>query len=262
MLPTLDVLLPQGLAPIGPADVDRLDALHAEPRLPWLRANMIASLDGAATGADGRSGSINGPADHRVFEVLRARADVVLIGAETVRTEGYRAARTPDPLLPGRRARGQADHPPLAVVTASGSLPDEMLTDEPAPFVVTTDACPELARLRRLLPADRLLVHDAAVDLPRAVAQLTAAAGGRLLTEGGPHLLRELVGARLVDELCLTWSPVLVGGPAPRALAGGAWLTPALAAAPAHLLHAGGMLIGRWLLTRGGAATAADTLSV
>lgn len=244
----LEVLLPAGAAPLPAGDDERLSVLYAEPRLPWLRANMVATLDGAATGPDGRSGSINAPPDHRVFAVLRARADVVLVGAGTVRVEGYRAPRTPGALVAGRRARGQEDHPPLAVVTATGDLPEAMLVDEPRPFVVTTDRAPGLARLRRLLPADRLLVHDGAVDLRAAVAAVARAGYPRVLTEGGPHLLRELVGAGLVDELCLTWSPLLVGGPAPRALAAGGWFSPPRRAHLAHLLHADGVLLGRWLL--------------
>src|SRR5665648_1069207 len=119
--PTLEVLLPAGLPAIRPDDAEMaLAALFAEPRTPWLRANMIATLDGAATGADHRSGSINDPADLRVFRALRALADVVLVGAGTVRAEGYRAPRPPGvgpapagPARPprARRAHGQRRHP-------------------------------------------------------------------------------------------------------------------------------------------------------
>jgi len=247
--PTLQVLLPADVEPVTPDDAEaRLTALHAEPRLPWLRANMVATLDGAATGADGRSGSINGPADARVFHLLRALADVVVVGAGTVRAEGYRAPRTPDRFRAGRRARGQADHPALAIVSARGDVPVAVLTDDPPPWVFTAADAPHLDRLRAHLPADRLVVHDGAVDLPGAMATLADAGLARLLTEGGPTLLGDLLEADAVDELCLTWSPLLVGGPARRVVARAPWLTPPRDAHLAHLLHCDGVLLGRWLL--------------
>ncbi len=250
MQPTLEVLLPAGAPPLPPDPAETELARHyAEPRLPWLRANMIATLDGAATGADARSGSINGPADGRVFAVLRAWADVVLVGAGTVRAEGYRAPRTPEPLLAARRDRGQPPHPALVLVSARGDVPDAALAGDPAPWVVTTTLAPDLDRLRARVAPDRLLVHDHAVRLPDVVAHLVAQGLGRILTEGGPHLLGDLLTARLVDELCLTWSPRLVGGPAPRVV-GAPWLAPPTGAHLAQLLHADGWLLGRWLLDR------------
>lgn len=246
--PTLQVLLPTGLAPIAPDDDARLEAHYAEPRLPWLRANMIATLDGAATGPDGRSGSINGAADHRVFDALRAWADVILVGAGTVRAEHYRAPRTPAPLVEVRRRRGQADHPALAIVTGGGELPDAVLADDPAPWVVTTAGAPGLGGLRRRLPRGRVLAHDEAVDLPATVKALVGAGMARILTEGGPTLLGALVAADLVDELCLTWSPAIVAGPAPRPVVSPAWLTPAVTGHLGGLLHCEGVLLGRWLL--------------
>jgi riboflavin biosynthesis pyrimidine reductase len=247
--PALDVLLPVGLPPLPPDAAEAgLSALFAQPRPPWLRANMISALDGAATGADHRSGSINDPADLRVFQVLRGLADVVLVGAGTVRAEGYRAPRTSEPLLPGRRERGQPDHPTLAVVTANGDLPVAMLADEPSPWVFARSDAAHLDRLRLYLPTNRLHVSDGAVDLADVVATLAGAGLGQILTEGGPHLLADLIAADLVDELCLTWSPQLVGGSAMRVLAGIDWLTPARPARLAHLLHADSVLLGRWLL--------------
>lgn len=260
-VPELAVLLPPGLPPVRPDDDDRLSELYAEPRLPWLRATMIATLDGSATGPDARSGSVNGPADHRVFDVLRARADVVLVGAGTARAERYGAVRTPEALAAGRRRRGQAPHPPIAVVTRSGEVPEPLLADEPAPFVVTGRDAPGLARLRRRVPGERLLVHDGAVDLGATLTALAEAGLPRVLAEGGPGLLRDLLGAGLVDELCLTWSPVLVGGPGPRVLADGGWLTPPRTARLGHLLHDDGVLLGRWFLHGASDAAPADTLS-
>ena len=103
--PVLDVLHPRDFTgPLLPDDAEAaLTHLYRYPGRPWLRANMISSLDGAATGPDGLTGSINGPADLRVFTTLRALADVVVVGAGTVRAEGYGQPRVPSALRPARQ---------------------------------------------------------------------------------------------------------------------------------------------------------------
>ncbi len=224
--------------------------MYASPPVRWVRANMVATLDGGATGADGRSGSINGAADHRVFDVLRSLADVILVGAGTARAERYRGPRTPEALLPARRASGLADHPPLAVVTRRGDLPGALLDDEPRPWVFTVPDAPFLGHLRAHLPKDHLHLHPGGVD-PRRVLDTLADAGlVHVLCEGGPRLLADLVAADALDELCLTQTPAVVGGDATRVVHGGPWTDPVRTARPAHLLHADGVLIGRWVLRR------------
>lgn len=255
--PALDVLLPLDRAGerLVPADDERdlLDLYaHPAPRpgaSAWVRANMISSLDGGATGADGRSGSINGDADLRVFRVLRAVADVVLVGAGTVRAEGYESIDVPAGLAAGRESRGLRPELELAIVTASGAVPPGLLGAERPPIVICPARCPAIDDLRAHLGHGRLMVAgEDEVDLSIALAQLAERGLVRVLTEGGPHLLAQLVTLGLVDDLCLTTSPVLVGGPPPRVLAGAPWLDPAVEVSPALLLHADGVLLGRWLL--------------
>ena len=255
--PTLDVLLPLDRAgqQIGPEhDEHTLTALYPYPPTRsgadvWVRANMIASLDGAATGADRHSGTINGAADLRVFRVLRAAADVVLIGAGTARAEGYAALDVPDALAPARAARGQRPTLELAVISATGTLPAALLDSARPPLVLTVADRPDLEALRARIGTDHVVVAGSGrVNLAAALDALAALGLGRVLAEGGPHLLGDLLGAGLVDELCLTWSPLLVGGPAPRVVDHPDWFVPARAARPAHLLHADAVLLGRWLL--------------
>ena len=239
-----------------PAEVE-LTALYGTTAAGLARANMIATVDGATVGPDGRSGSINGPADLRVFTTLRALADVVLVGAGTARTEGYRAPRTPIALQPGRRERGQADHPDLALVTRSGRLPAGMLTDDPAPWVFTTRRAPALDELRRVLPPERLHVHGDEVDLGAVLRTLNAGGLTSVLAEGGPALLGDLVRRGLVGELCLTTSPVLTGSSV-GILGPGTELGQPHPGRLAHLLHAEGVLLARWLLASG--ATSGERL--
>ncbi len=257
--PPFDVLLPLDRAG------RRLDPLPGEPALGalydhpdpgdggvWVRANMIASLDGGATGADGRSGSLNGPADHRVFDLLRGLADVVLVGAGTVRAEGYRELPVRPDLAAARVARGQHPDLRLAVVSRSGSLPDDVLDGHLAPLVVTVADRPDLAELRARVGSERVVVAGSGdVDLATALAELGRRGLPRVLAEGGARVLGDLLVAGLVDDLCLTTVPELVAGPARRVVDRADWFAPPLTARPAHLLHSDGVLLGRWLLGRG-----------
>lgn len=261
-LPALDVLLPLDsplrlLAPRSD-EADLIDLFDDGPRTGLhVRANMVSTLDGAATGADHVSGSINGPADFRVFRVLRALADVVLVGAGTARGERYTALEVPTELRAARAALGLPAPLELAVVTASGVLPEQLLGSAHPPLVLTTGSAPTLDTLRARLGADRVIVADGgtpgAVDHGVALTALGERGLTRVLAEGGPTLLGQLVAADLVDELCLTWSPQLVGGPVGRITHVPTWFAPPRALTPAHLLHADGVLLGRWRVTRLGA---------
>ena len=97
-------------------------------RAAWVRTNFVASLDGSISGPDGRSGSINTPSDQRVFALHRALADVILVGAQTVRTEGYRAVDLADWQREVRKREGLADFPTLAIVTGSLDLDPALAT--------------------------------------------------------------------------------------------------------------------------------------
>ncbi len=237
-------------------DAEALEAAYAGPST-WLWANFVVALDGAVE-VDGASGALGGPADREVFATLRALADVVLVGAGTVRSEGYGPAW----LAPARRARragrGQAPLPVVAVVTASAALdPGSKLftmrrddqPDPPRPIVLTVEsAAPECRR--RLEPVAEVVVcGDQALDLRVAVEHLRAAGLARIGCEGGPALFGDLVALGLVDELCCTHAPVL-GGPGHRTLSGGA----AGARAPlgfelTDLLADGSVLFGRYRQT-------------
>ncbi len=237
---------------------DELADLYAYPPSAEdavVRANVVSTLDGSATGEDGRSGSINDPSDHRVFHLLRALSDVVLVGAGTVRDEGYGRVRTAARWAPMRAALGLAEHPVLAVVTRSLDLPELVLEPaeavEPAGgllVVSTQDADPaRAAELRQRLGDERVvLAGRGSVDLAATVEQLAGSGLRRVLTEGGPQLLNDLLRADLLDELCLTVAPLLVGGRGPR-VAAGAPVTTRMRLA--HALQSDGPLLTRW--TRG-----------
>jgi len=253
--PTLTVLAPAELAGtvLAPDDAEtQLTGLYRHPVRPgrgYLRAGMVSTLDGAATGIDGSSRSINNTADLRVFRVLRAAADGVLVGARTARGERYRSIRVPPPLRAGRAARGQSEVPVLVVVTRSGALPDGLLEAEHGVLALVPRGSDAESTLTARWGTERVIaVGERDVDLAAGLTALADRGLPRVLSEGGPDLLGQLFAAGLVDEWCLTWSPLVVGGDAVRTIAAGAFLDPAPTAHLAHLLYADGVLLGRWLL--------------
>jgi riboflavin biosynthesis pyrimidine reductase len=200
------------------ADAYAYPAPVVDSGLPWLRGNMVSSLDGAA-GLDGLSEGLSSPADKRIFGVLRALADVVLVGAQTVRAEGYRPALARAAFAADRAARGQGPAPVIAIVSAGLDL-DFDLPLFTAPLVrtvvLTAEAAPAdgLAAAGRV--ADVIVAGEQHVDLVRGVAALAERGWTRLLTEGGPRLLGQLAEANRLDELCLTLAPLVAAGGAPR----------------------------------------------
>ncbi len=209
------------------SDLDALvaaDLRPTPPSRPWVLVNMIASADGA-TVVEGTSGGLGGPADKAMFGALRAIADVILVAAGTVRAEHYRPPQTSAARRESRVARGQAASPRLAVVTASLDLdPTAALFGDPTqrPLVLTGTDAPAERRTALAphadvisIPSDR--VAPTAVDLPLALAWLGREHQARVvLVEGGPSFNGALLAEDLVDELCLTVAPALVGGSSAR----------------------------------------------
>jgi riboflavin biosynthesis pyrimidine reductase len=189
---------------------------------PWLRANFVASADGAAH-LNGRSAGLSSPGDKRIFGILRVLADVVLVGAGTARAEEYKAARR-RPELAELRA-GRPEVATIAVVTRSMGLDlaAPMFTDAPPDartIVITSAASPADRREEAAKVADVIVAGETEVDLTAAVVALHERGLRRVICEGGPHLLRDLAAAGLLDELCLSLSPMLAGPGPVRITAG------------------------------------------
>ena len=222
--------------------------------VPWVRANMVASLDGAAT-LLGRSGGLSGEADRQVFAMLRAITDVILVGAGTARAEGYAPVR---PESEGVRwawlREGRTPSPPIAVVTGrlDLDLDSPLLTDAPehARTIVITTASAPAARLEAAArTADVVVAGEMRVDLAAAVAALAGRGHRCILAEGGPHLLSQLAAAGQLNELCLTVSPLLAGPGAGRIVQGAALSdgTPAPRLTLGHVLTDEGYLFCRYV---------------
>jgi riboflavin biosynthesis pyrimidine reductase len=213
---------------------DELAAAYTPEREPWLRVNFVSTVDGAAQGSDGVSKSINNDADKRVFDALRARADCLVVGAGTLRTEGYDVPRIP-----------------LVVVSRSADLPPTLRDAPPGRILMATVASADgLARAREELGEDNVLVlGEDEIDLVLLKATLAERGWTEQLCEGGPSLFADLLAAGVVDELCWTVVPTLAGGDAVRIATG---TEVGVALRPVRLREQNGTLLGRWLVQGAG----------
>ncbi len=166
---------------------------------------MIASIDGA-TAVEGRSGGLSSTSDTAILSALRQRADVVLVGAATVRSEGYGP-----PTKAGLR---------IGVVSSNGQHLDfsSPLFTSGAGFVVTTTDAPDLPV--ETVRAGSLGHVDLADALVALSSRIVGHAGALVSVEGGAGLNAALHTAGLIDEINLTVSPHVVGGESHRLLAG------------------------------------------
>lgn len=263
--------------PTGELDAAALEEWYAEGTghgcaggQGYLRANFVVSLDGAVE-VGGRSAALGGAADRDVFTALRVLCDVVLVGAGTLRAENYGQAHLDSEQRRRRAERARrrgldtAGPPAMAVVTASGDIgrgsrlfaaPPGSRRCQPAarrPLVLTCEAAPRRWREDIAEVAEVLVCGADSVDLPAGLAALAERGLSQVLCEGGPSLLASLMSSGLVDELCLTHAPLLVGT-GKKHLAAGAPLQAPERFALSHLVEGGGFLFARYARIGGGLA--------
>ena len=231
MIGTVRLVLPEATPDVP---IETLYGLprHRHPDRPWVGLCMIASLDGS-TAVDGSSGALGNPTDSAVLGALRRAADVIIVGATTVRKESYGP-----PKKAGQR---------IGVVTSSGDIDPgtDLFTSGSGFLILPEDGPPTPVGPAGTLDAVR--AGTGRVDLVLALQRLDQLMEPPTFVqaEGGPHLNGALLDAGCVDELDLTISPFLVGGDGARAVAGA---LPGLAAFTlAHLGNDGtSFLYGRW----------------
>jgi riboflavin-specific deaminase-like protein len=238
-------------AAAAPLDDEQLAACYAaSPGARSVRMNFVSSIDGAAT-AGGLSGGLSSAADKRVFDVLRRLCDVVLVGAGTVRAEGYGAMRLDEAAVRWRRANGLADDPVFAIVSGTLGLDpgSAVFTGAPVqPVVVTVSASAPAKKEALSRVADVIVCGDERLDAKSMLAELARRGLRQVLCEGGPTLFGALLDADCVDELCLTISPQIEAGKARRIAAG--TLPGARRMKLHHALVSGSTLLLRYLRLR------------
>jgi riboflavin biosynthesis pyrimidine reductase len=219
------------LAPVGGAfdtDDERLAAFYSYPeRLDgcWVRANMISSLDGGATD-DGKAAGLAGPGDRALFARMRQEADVILVGASTVRIENYSGAQMSLAQRKERQSRGQAEVPPIAIVTHGADFEHDAKiftrTEVPPLVMISRDAVDDahgrLGSMAEIIDASGAQTDR--VDLAVVMKTLADRNLLRVLSEGGPAMFSLLIEEGFLDEFCMTIAPILVGGQALRIATG------------------------------------------
>lgn len=190
------------------SDIAELASFYAEPP-DGVRVNMIYSADGAAV-FGGRAGPLSGQTDQQLLKILRGFADVVLVGAATARAENYGPVQLSDGQQAERQREGRSKPPPIAVISQTGRLPARLVSDPSHPPLLVT--CAQAAARHDRSSDQRcgvLVAGDDTVDVARAIALLRAHGLSRVLCEGGPTLLDELVDADVIAEICVTLAPKL-----------------------------------------------------
>ncbi|MFC8530393.1 pyrimidine reductase family protein [Nocardia sp. NPDC057227] len=186
---------------------------------PYVRVNFVSSIDGAVTDGD-TVATLTTPADKALFFALRAVADAVLVGAGTVRAENYGPAGGDEEVRRWRAEHGLAPIPPVVVVSASARIePDSRLVTAAsiAPVLVTAAAAdPERVAALEQAGVRVIRCSGPTVTSAELLAALADLGLHRVLCEGGPTLLGQLLDDDAVDELCVTTSPLTVGGEASR----------------------------------------------
>ncbi|PRA12771.1 hypothetical protein CQ010_02635 [Arthrobacter sp. MYb211] len=210
-------LLPSNMPEVG--DTYLLERYAASQR-PFVRFNFVSSIDGSAQ-SDGLSGGLGSAGDGRIFSLLRRLADVILVGAGTVRAEGYAGALIGDEDISWREARGLSAQPVLAIVSHGLHLEpdDEVFTLSPVPVLVFTSVqVTEEHRSRFASHVELVEVAEAdrGCDPQEIVADLLARGLGFIHAEGGPHLLGQFIAADRLDSMCVSYSPMLLAGSGQR----------------------------------------------
>ncbi len=234
--------------PTGALDDAQLLAAYAysDPYKTCARFNFVATADGAAN-HQGVSGGLGGPADKKVFGLLRRLTDAVIVGAGTVRAEGYAGELLNAQGQQWRLDHGLSAHPALVIISGSLDIESnaEIFSRSPVrPLVLTTEKASLESRHQIGEVADVVVVGADELDVEAGLAELADRGFTRLLCEGGPGVFGAFQSAGRVDELCLTFSPSLAGGSAPRIVSGPEHELQALTLN--HVLVSGGELLLRY----------------
>lgn len=179
--------------------------------VPFIRAMMITSIDGAVRGASGTSMDLTNDEDLAMLSMVRACSDAVLVGAATARAYPYRPPQPHQRWVQLRRDAGLSDAPRLVIVSRTGLAPDNACFSDSnnPPIFVVPKSCALLSELSTR--AEVIVSGENDVDVTTMTRELRARGIHRIVCEGGPTLLSSLSTAGLLDELCLTTAPLWVG---------------------------------------------------
>jgi len=246
----MDQVFPSAVENVDVVELYATDDRPPPEGRPWVVGNMIASIDGAIA-VNGLSGGLGGPADKSVFSAIRGVADIIVAASGTVISENYRRPQTPERIQQMRVERGQTPFPRLAIVSGTLSIDaDHRVFDPDArPLIITHRNAPDNRRDDLADVADVVEAGEDRVDIRAAMVELSNLGARCVLVEGGPTLNAAFVVEDLFDEFCLSASPLMVGGSAPRVVdANGIELAHPMTLE--RVLHEDGFLFHRYVRNR------------
>ena len=209
---------------VDPVTVYNNDVRTPLDSRPWILLNMVNSVDGFIS-FEGRAGGLSGPADKNIYQIIRGLADIILVGAGTVRAENYKAPKTPESNLAElRESRGQEKRPRIAVLSGElnldpdmGLFADRHPEDKP-PLIYTKSESLKKNASQFKSSAEIVDFSEEELNVSRVVEDLLNKDAKIVVCEGGPNLNAHLLAAGVIDEFCLSVSPRAVGGEDPAVL--------------------------------------------
>ncbi len=200
---------------MGKPDYSQLELPSPLPERPYVLMNMVMSVDGKAV-VDGDEGGLGSDIDRRLMREVRTNADVILVGASTLRATGASSRLGAEDLEQIRIDSGRSRFPMASLLSRSGALPLEKIFFTARDFdavVYLTDETPEQA-FEAARDTGRPVVRLPSADTVRAMLRHMRGELGAevLLLEGGPSTNAEFFRRNLVDELFVTVGAVVVGG--------------------------------------------------
>lgn len=185
---------------------------------PHISLNLAISADGKITSANRALASFGSARDIAHLYRLRANADAILCGARTVDTHAVTLDNGGAKFDALRKRNGRAPHPVRVIVSGSGSLKTDarvFQTPTTGPLIIAVSARAKPRVVERLRRRAQEVYRDEneAIDFAKLAGWLKNRHGvERLLCEGGGELNDALFRADLVDEINLTWCPLIIGG--------------------------------------------------
>jgi riboflavin biosynthesis pyrimidine reductase len=216
---------------------------------PYVVANFVSSLDGRGS-VTGLSGGLSDAGDRAVFWALRGAVDAILVGTGTLEAESYGRMIKDPAVRARRRKKGLRPEPLTCILTRGGRLPlDIPLFSEPEAHVIVFSG-DEVELGGSSARVDVVRLPPAELDFAHALARLRSEHEVRaLLCEGGPSVLSALLREGVIDELCLTLAPKLVGGGTGTAITAGPELPELAQARLAGVIERQGTLFLRYQRT-------------
>jgi 5-amino-6-(5-phosphoribosylamino)uracil reductase len=187
-------------------DKSQLSDLYSWPEKPWLRANMVQTLDGSVLDSSGSTDSITNDIDKDVFRVLRQLSDVIIVGSKTAITNKYQDIKVNEQNKEIRKKLKLKSIPRLAIITNNFNLDNNFFTNwkDLAPPLIYTHESNQKYEENFKNFAEFNYCGKSEVDLKKVKKDLIQKSFKRLLCEGGPTLLNSMFQKNLIDELALT----------------------------------------------------------